>query len=169
MKCKKSSNSLGDTLQEVAILFIIVGCIASFVFGSVIDSDFSWGTFVIGVICTLITALFIRAFGEVLILLQTSCDQQYEILMHLKGETPVSDNNTETSVEQKENTQDLTVDSADMEETLVTEVEDEDGVEFAFRPDDTLTCPRCHIMQSASHDACSHCGVTFVFRSEQKK
>ena len=88
---------------------------------------------------------------EITALLERSCRQQQEILKRLGGmELPDA-----AGAEPPEPEQEIT-------ETLEFE-------EFDQRPEDMLTCPRCHIMQSASHDACSHCGVSFVFRSEQKK
>ena len=88
---------------------------------------------------------------EITALLERSCRQQQEILKRLGGmELPDA-----AGAELPEPEPEIT-------ETLEFE-------EFDQRPEDMLTCPRCHIMQSASHDACSHCGVAFVFRSEQKK
>ena len=90
---------------------------------------------------------------EITALLERSCRQQQEILKRLDGmELPDAAGAEPPEPEQE----------PEITETLEFE-------EFDQRPEDMLTCPRCHIMQSASHDTCSHCGVTFVFRSEQKK
>ena len=86
---------------------------------------------------------------EITALLERSCRQQQEILNRLDGMELPDTAGAEPS-------------EPEITETLEFE-------EFDQRPEDMLTCPRCHIMQSASHDTCSHCGVTFVFRSEQKK
>ena len=90
---------------------------------------------------------------EITALLERSCRQQQEILKRLGGMELPDAAGAEPSEPERER---------EITETLEFE-------EFDQRPEDMLTCPRCHIMQSASHDACSHCGVAFVFRSEQKK
>ena len=90
---------------------------------------------------------------EITALLERSCRQQQEILKRLGGMERPDAARAEPSEPEQE---------PEITETLEFE-------EFDQRPEDMLTCPRCHIMQSASHDACSHCGVAFVFRSEQKK
>lgn len=88
---------------------------------------------------------------EITRLLELSCRQQQEIWKRLDGMELSDAAGAEPPKQEPENA-----------ETLEFE-------EFDQRPEDMLTCPRCHIMQSASHDACSHCGVAFVFRSEQKE
>ena len=88
---------------------------------------------------------------EITALLERSCRQQQEILKRLDGMAVPGAAGAEMPEQEPE-----------IAETLEFE-------EFDQRPEDMLTCPRCHIMQSASHDACSHCGVAFVFRSERKE
>ena len=83
--------------------------------------------------------------NEITLLLERSCRQQQEILSRL---------NT------------LEGCSASFAVSEPMEIPEIPSIEFPFRPEDTLTCPKCHMMQSSSHNACSHCGVPFIFLSE---
>ncbi len=94
------------------------------------------------------TESILSKLDEITALLELSCRQQQEILSRLDNQNaPAPLEPIDTSVE-------------DIPETP--------SIEFPFRPDDLLTCPKCHMMQSSSHDACSHCGVPFLFLSEAK-
>ena len=90
---------------------------------------------------------------EMLSLLRLSCKQQQEILSKLNAFTDSMPNTTDLPYTEAPEPMDI------------PEIP---SIEFPFRPEDLLTCPKCHMMQSSSHDACSHCGVPFLFLSETK-
>ena len=94
------------------------------------------------------TESILSKLDEITTLLELSCRQQQEILNRLDGQ------NAPALAEP------IDIPPADIPEIP--------SIEFPFRPEDLLTCPRCHMMQSSSHDACSHCGVPFLFLSETK-
>ena len=90
--------------------------------------------------------------NEITLLLERSCRQQQEILSRLNA---------------------LEGSSASFapQEPFISvsepmEIPEIPSIEFPSRPEDTLTCPKCHMMQSSSHNACSHCGVPFIFLSK---
>lgn len=94
------------------------------------------------------TESILSKLDEITALLELSCRQQQEILSRLDGQdVPASAEPTATPVE---------------------DIPEIPSIEFPFRPEDLLTCPRCHMMQSSSHNACSHCGVPFLFLPETK-
>ncbi len=94
------------------------------------------------------TESILSKLDEITALLELSCRQQQEILSRLDGQdVPASTEPTEIPPE---------------------DIPEIPSIEFPFRPEDLLTCPRCHMMQSSSHNACSHCGVPFLFLSETK-
>ena len=92
------------------------------------------------------TESILSKLDEITTLLELSCRQQQEILSRLDVQ------GTPTPLEPTG--------------TPVAGIPEIPSIEFPFRPDDLLTCPKCHMMQSSSHDACSHCGVPFRFLSE---
>lgn len=99
------------------------------------------------------TESILSKLDEITALLELSCRQQQEILARLDA------------------SQDQMFDAAASQEPDYAAPEPMDipeipSIEFPFRPEDMLTCPKCHMMQSSSHDACSHCGVPFRFLSE---
>lgn len=92
------------------------------------------------------TESILSKLDEITALLELSCRQQQEILDRLdRQNTPAPS------------------DPIDIPTADIPEIP---SIEFPFRPEDLLTCPKCHMMQSSSHDACSHCGVPFIFLSE---
>lgn len=92
------------------------------------------------------TESILSKLDEITALLKLSCRQQQEILSRLDGQ------NVSALAEP------MDISPADIPEIP--------SIEFPFRPEDLLTCPKCHMMQSSSHNACSHCGVPFIFLSE---
>lgn len=97
------------------------------------------------------TEFILSKLNEITTLLELSCRQQQEILSRLDSlanSTPISADPPHTPAQE----------SMDIPEIP--------SIEFPFRPEDMLTCPKCHMMQSSSHDSCSHCGVPFIFLSE---
>lgn len=94
------------------------------------------------------TESILSKLDKITALLELSCRQQQEILHRLDSQ----------SLPAPEEAMDIP--PADIPEIP--------SIEFPSRPEDLLTCPRCHMMQSSSHDACSHCGVPFLFLSETK-
>ena len=94
------------------------------------------------------TESILSKLDEITALLELSCRQQQEILSRLDGQSVPAP-----------------LKPIDIPPQDIPEIP---SIEFPFRPDDLLTCPKCHMMQSSSHDACSHCGVPFVFLSEAK-
>ncbi len=94
------------------------------------------------------TESILSKLDEITALLELSCRQQQEILARLdKLEMPAPAEPQEAFQEPMD----------------IPEIP---SIEFPFRPEDLLTCPKCHMMQSSSHNACSHCGVPFIFLSE---
>ncbi len=94
------------------------------------------------------TESILSKLDEITALLELSCRQQQEILSRLDGQsTPAPAEPMDTPME------------------VIPEIP---SIEFPFRPEDLLTCPNCHMMQSSSHDVCSRCGVPFIFLSEAK-
>ena len=94
------------------------------------------------------TESILSKLDEITALLELSCRQQQEILSRLDGQsTPAPSEPMYTPME---------------------DIPEISSIEFPFRPEDLLTCPKCHMMQSSSHDACSRCGVPFIFLSEAK-
>ena len=94
------------------------------------------------------TESILSKLDEITALLELSCRQQQEILSRLDGQNAPA--------------------SAEPMEIPPEDSPEIPSIEFPFRPEDLLTCPRCHMMQSSSHNACSHCGVPFLFLSEAK-
>ena len=97
------------------------------------------------------TESILSKLNEITTLLELSCRQQQEILSRLDSladSTPISADPPYTPAQE----------SMDIPEIP--------SIEFPFRPEDMLTCPKCHMMQSSSHDSCSHCGVSFIFLFE---
>lgn len=94
------------------------------------------------------TESILSKLDEITALLELSCRQQQEILSRLDGQNAPA--------------------SAGPMEIPPEDIPEIPSIEFPFRPEDLLTCPRCHMMQSSSHNACSHCGVPFLFLSEAK-
>ena len=94
------------------------------------------------------TESILSKLDEITALLELSCRQQQEILSRLDGQNAPA--------------------SAEPMEIPPEGIPEIPSIEFPFRPEDLLTCPRCHMMQSSSHNACSHCGVPFLFLSEAK-
>ena len=94
------------------------------------------------------TESILTKLDEITALLELSCRQQQEILSRLDGQNAPA--------------------SAEPMEIPPEDIPEIPSIEFPFRPEDLLTCPRCHMMQSSSHNACSHCGVPFLFLSETK-
>ena len=94
------------------------------------------------------TESILSKLDEITALLELSCRQQQEILSRLDGQNAPA--------------------SAEPMEIPPEDIPEIPSSEFPFRPEDLLTCPRCHMMQSSSHNACSHCGVPFLFLSEAK-
>ena len=94
------------------------------------------------------TESILSKLDKITALLELSCRQQQEILHRLDSQNVPAP------------TESMDIPPADIPEIP--------SIEFPFRPEDLLTCPRCHMMQSSSHDACSHCGVPFLFLSETK-
>ena len=94
------------------------------------------------------TESILSKLDEITALLELSCRQQQEILSRLDGQNGPA--------------------SAEPMEIPPEDIPKIPSIEFPFRPEDLLTCPRCHMMQSSSHNACSHCGVPFLFLSEAK-
>ena len=94
------------------------------------------------------TESILSKLDEITALLELSCRQQQEILSRLYGQNAPA--------------------SAEPMEIPPEDIPEIPSIEFPFRPEDLLTCPRCHMMQSSSHNACSHCGVPFLFLSEAK-
>ena len=92
------------------------------------------------------TEAILSKLDEITALLELSCRQQAEILARL-------------------NLQDASAEPADSTPEPL-DIPEIPSIEFPVRPEDLLTCPNCHMMQSSSHNACSHCGVPFVFLSE---
>ena len=89
------------------------------------------------------TESILSKLDEITALLELSCRQQQEILSRLDGQsTPAP---------------------AEPMDTPMEDIPEIPSIEFPFRPEDLLTCPNCHMMQSSSHDACSRCGVPFFF------
>ncbi len=99
------------------------------------------------------TESILSKLNEITALLELSCRQQQEILARLDAS---QSRMFDASVPPEPN------DSAPapMDIPVIP------AIEFPFRPEDMLTCPKCHMMQSSSHDACSHCGVPFRFLSD---
>ena len=94
------------------------------------------------------TESILSKLDEITALLELSCRQQQEILSRLDGQSSPA--------------------PAEPMDTLMEDIPEIPSIEFPFRPEDLLTCPKCHMMQSSSHDACSRCGVPFIFLSEAK-
>ena len=94
------------------------------------------------------TESILSKLDEITALLELSCRQQQAILSRLDGQDAPA--------------------SAEPMEIPPEDIPEIPSIEFPFRPEDLLTCPRCHMMQSSSHNACSHCGVPFLFLSETK-
>ena len=94
------------------------------------------------------TESILSKLDEITALLELSCRQQQEILSRLDGQSATA--------------------SAEPMDTPMEDIPEIPSIEFPFRPEDLLTCPKCHMMQSSSHDACSRCGVPFIFLSEAK-
>ncbi len=94
------------------------------------------------------TESILYKLDEITALLELSCRQQQAILNRLDGQGAPA--------------------SADPTNIPPEDIPEIPSIEFPFRPEDLLTCPRCHMMQSSSHNACSHCGVPFLFLSESK-
>lgn len=92
------------------------------------------------------TESILSKLDEITALLELSCRQQQEILSRLDGQSI----------------------PAPAEPMEIPDIPEIPSIEFPFRPEDLLTCPKCHMMQSSSHDACSRCGVPFIFLSETK-
>ena len=92
------------------------------------------------------TESILSKLDEITALLELSCRQQQEILSRLDGQSA----------------------PAPAEPMEIPDIPEIPSIEFPFRPEDLLTCPKCHMMQSSSHDACSRCGVPFIFLSEAK-
>lgn len=99
------------------------------------------------------TESILSKLDEIAALLELSCRQQQEILARLDAS---QSRMFDASVPPEPN--DSAPDPMDI--PVIP------AIEFPFRPEDMLTCPKCHMMQSSSHDACSHCGVPFHFLSE---
>ena len=91
------------------------------------------------------TEAILSKLDEITTLLELSCRQQQEILARLDGQAAPA--------------------PAESQEALPAEAQCP-AIEFPCRPEDLLTCPRCHMMQPSSHNVCSHCGVPFLFLSE---
>lgn len=94
------------------------------------------------------TESILSKLDEITALLELSCRQQQEILSRLDGQSAPA--------------------PAEPMDISTDDIPEIPSIEFPFRPEDLLTCPKCHMMQSSSHDACSHCGVPFIFLSEAK-
>ena len=94
------------------------------------------------------TESILSKLDEITALLELSCRQQQEILSRLDGQSAPA--------------------PAEPMDLPMENIPEIPSIEFPFRPEDLLTCPKCHMMQSSSHDACSRCGVPFIFLSEAK-
>ena len=92
------------------------------------------------------TESILSKLDEITALLELSCRQQQDILSRLDSQSA----------------------PAPAEPMEIPDIPEIPSIEFPFRPEDLLTCPKCHMMQSSSHDACSRCGVPFIFLSEAK-
>lgn len=158
MNYVKSSNTFGGLLKGLAVIVIIIGFFAGMIAGSN-----EGGIFFLYMIISLITGLFLASFGEIITLLQTSCDKQHEILMYLKGDDTSSPSAPASEIHED------TVAPESQDNSTPTDIPKISSIEFPYRPEDTLICPKCRMMQSSSHDVCSHCGVPFIFLSETSK
>ena len=186
MNYERSPSLLGGILKGLAGAVIIFGVLAGIIAGSE-RYGFQWGVFFLYVGISLTAGLFLASFAEIIFLLQTSCDKQHEILMYLKGKTPVSDNNTETSVEQKENAQDLTAGSTVVndapkqnENAEPAEPPQPKAAAPAYDPtktapevviiekptEDEIICPHCGCHQQKDRKLCWKCGAVFQYAGE---
>ena len=91
-KSPKSSNGIGTTIQICGAMVIMFGILLSLGLAMPKKSswyredDFNWGIALGGSILSVASGMGLLAVGEVLCLLQTSCDLEYTILLHLRGE-----------------------------------------------------------------------------------
>lgn len=90
--------------------------------------------------------------NEITLLLERACQQQQEILSRLSA---LEGSSAFSSPQEPF-----------YPVSEPSEIPEIPSIEFPFRPEDMLTCPKCHMMQSSSHNTCSHCGVPFIFLSE---
>lgn len=102
------------------------------------------------------TEAILSKLDEITQLLQISCQQQLEILdfLHQRDSSGTTYSGQPVPY---------------APDPLPDDIPEIPSIEFPFRPEDTLICPKCRMMQSSSHDVCSHCGVPFIFLSETSK
>ena len=93
-KSPKSNNGIGTVIQTCGALVIFIGIAVSLAAAAPKQSsrswygndEFNWGIALGGTVISVAAGMGLLAIAEVLNLLQTSCDMEYTILLHLRGE-----------------------------------------------------------------------------------
>ena len=161
MNYEKSSNILGGLLKGFAGAVIILGFISGIIVGAGTYSV-QWGVFFLYIVISLISGLFLASFGEIIILLQTSCDKQHEILLYLK------ENGSSLPAASASEIRKDAVEPEAHEPTVVSEVPDNSSsAVFPSRPANEIICPHCGLHQPADRNCCFKCGTPFIFDNER--
>ena len=172
-KSPKSSNGIGTTIQICGAMVIMFGILLSLGLAMPKKSswyredDFNWGIALGGSILSVASGMGLLAVGEVLCLLQTSCDLEYTILLHLRGEEETEEGTgTDSSA------------AADAGPVPPVSAKTESSGKGTFSaPPASVTarsgttsdgfiqfCPHCGAKQSSPAAKCWHCGGTLSER-----
>lgn len=169
----KSSNSIGIILQVCGAMVVFFGIIVSVALASPKansrslygNDEFNWGVAMGGFVISVAAGMGLFAIAEVLNLLQTSCDLEYTILLHLRGEEE-TEAGTDSSA------------AADAGPVPPVSARTESSGKGTFSaPPSSVTacsgtasggfiqfCPHCGAKQSRPAAKCWHCGSTLSGR-----
>lgn len=175
----KSSNSIGTMIKMFGLAVIVMGCIVSFGIAQPGNSsssswysqrdeeEFHYGIALGGTVISIAAGMGLLAVAEVLNLLQTSCDLEYTILLHLRGEEETEAGaGTDSSA------------AADAGPVPPVSARTESSGKGTFSaPPSSVTarsgtasggfiqfCPHCGAKQSRPAAKCWHCGSTLSGR-----
>lgn len=174
MKYQKSSNGVANGLKAMAVIIICAGILYSLYLGAALgeaksyfsnEREFSWPIAIGGCIVSFVISYGLFVAAEVLDLLQTSCDLEYTILLHLRGEEE-TEAGTDSSA------------AADAGPVPPVSARTESSGKGTFSvPPSSVTagsgtasggfiqfCPHCGAKQSRPAAKCWHCGSTLSGR-----
>lgn len=174
-KSPKSNNGIGTVIQTCGALVIFIGIAVSLAAAAPKQSshtwygndEFNWGIALGGSILSVASGMGLLAVAEVLNLLQTSCDLEYTILLHLRGEEETEAGaGTDSSA------------AADAGPVPPVSAKTESSGKGTFSaPPSSVTarsgtasggfiqfCPHCGAKQSSPAAKCWHCGGTLSER-----
>ena len=158
-KSPKSNNGIGTVIQICGALVIFFGIIVSLAAATPQSSSRSWygddefnlGIALGGSVISVAAGMGLLAVAEVLNLLQTSCDLEYTILLHLRSDEEAGSGTGASPAPAGSGTGSVPPISAGPEPSVKGMFYGTSGAFIQY-------CPNCGAKQSGPASTCWHCG-----------